>query len=117
MNNIKKYAVFIFILFTINTNAQNVVFEYEYIISDYDSSKKIVVYNAYKKRDSAIVVLDSSKTIIQLVDFFTKNYKKQNEIYYLKIIFSFINKKGYVLKKDKIKFNKAVKDYHDLINK
>lgn len=84
----------------------------------HDSAKGLV---AFQKQDSSLVVIDSNATITVLMkslkQWQEQSLKDSKELWAAKDILACLNTQGYVLNKDRLKFNNATKNYFNLINR
>lgn len=99
------------IKFSIDTTKHSFYSFSEWELQIQDSAKGLV---AYQKKDSALVVLDSVATISVLMNTIKQMQKQNEKLYAAQDILSYVNTQGYVLNKDRVKFNDAVKKYFKL---
>lgn len=100
--------------FSIDTTKHFIRTIYEWQLQIQDSGNRLV---AYQKKDSALVVLDSAATIKVLMNCIQKMQEQNKKLYAAEDILSYINTQGYVLNKDRVKFNDAVAKYFKLSDK
>jgi hypothetical protein len=99
------------IKFSIDTTKHSFLSVSEWTLQIQDSAKGLV---AYQKKDSSLVVIDSAATINVLMNTIKQIQEENKKLYAAQDILSYINTQGYVLNKDRIKFNDAVENYFKL---
>ncbi len=120
-----KYLVFVFVMLSINAFSQKQVqIRYgeppSYISQMKDSPKTLTVSDSIKGvvaiyRNDSLIVIDSLAAIMILIETLQRQFEqqeKQSEIYFAASeILRYVNIDGFVLNKNRIKFNKAVVAY------
>jgi hypothetical protein len=88
-----------------------------------DSSKTIVAYDSLKGRvltanSDSLIITDSLQAIKLLLTAFSslmeQNQKNSEKLYATEDILNYVNTMGFVLNKNRVKFNKAVSAYFKL---